>query len=363
MRALFSGYIGTYTHGVHGRARGIYYFEMNSKTGCIEDLRLASMALNPSYLCPASSGKYLYAVTETSDYQGCPAGAVVAYRIGRDGTLQFINQKPSEGTAACHVAVDRRSSFAIVSNYSSGVLTAFPLEADGALGDPRQVIPFSGGGPNSERQKGPHAHFFSFDRKGKYGFACDLGTDRVMAYRFDRNAEEPLKSAEVPWFHTAPGAGPRHMVFNAVGDRAYLLNEIDSTLDVLKYDPARGSFERLQNFSTLPRGTNTTSTAAAIRMSPGGGFVYASNRGHNSIAIFKVKKESPGGMLDFSGILPTCGKTPRDFNFDPSGNFLLVPHQDSDNLVVFRVDQKSGFFKKEREYPVPSAINILFRRY
>jgi 6-phosphogluconolactonase len=335
---------------------------MNSKTGCIEDLRLASMALNPSYLCPAPSGKYLYAVTETGDYQGSPAGAVVAYRIGKDGVLQFINQKSTRGTSPCHVIVSRGSSFAIVSNYASGALTVFPLAADGSLGDPRQVIQYSGGGPNSERQKGPHAHCFLFDRKEKYGFACDLGTDRVMAYRFNRAAEEPLKSAEVPWFQTAPGAGPRHLVFNAAGDRAYLLNEIDSTLDVLKYDPGRGAFEKLQSFSTLPRGTNTTSTAAAIRISPGGGYVYASNRGHNSLAIFKVKKEGGGGKLDFSGILPTCGKTPRDFNFDPSGNFLLVPHQDSDNLVIFRIDQKTGFFKKVREYPVPSAINILFRR-
>jgi 6-phosphogluconolactonase len=361
MNMLYSGYIGTYTHGVHGRARGIYHFVMNAKTGCIEDLRLASMALNPSYLCPAPSGKYLYAVTETSDYQGFPTGAVASYGIGRDGALQFINQKPSKGTSPCHVIVDRKASFVIVSNYSNGVLTVFPLGADGSLGDPRQIIPHSGSGPNPERQKGPHVHFFLFDKKEKYGFACDLGTDRVVAYRFDRTAEEPLKSAEVPWFQTAPGAGPRHMVFNAKGDGAYLLNEVDSTLDVLKYDPGQGAFERTQSFSTLPKGTNTTSTAAAIRMSPGGGFVYASNRGHNSIAIFKVKKEGGGEKLDFAGILPTYGKTPRDFNFDPSGNFLLVPHQDSDNLVIFKVDQKSGFFKKEREYPVPSAINILFR--
>jgi 6-phosphogluconolactonase len=337
---------------------------MNSKTGCIEDLRLASIAVNPSYLCLASSRQYLYAATETGDYQGpegSPTGAVAAYRIGRDGTLQFINQKPSMGASPCHLIVNHRSSLVIVSNYSSGVLAVFPLESDGSLGDPRQIISYSGGGPNSERQKGPHTHCFSFDRKEKYGFACDLGTDRIMAYRFSRNAVEPLKSAEVPWFQTTPGAGPRHIVFNATGDRAYLLNEIDSTLDVLKYDPVQGAFKKLQSFSTLPRGTNTTSTAAAIRINPKGDFVYASNRGHNSIAIFKVKKEGGGGMLDFSGILPSYGKTPRDFNFDPSGNFLVVLHQDSDNLVIFKIDQKSGFFKKVREYPVPSAVNILFR--
>jgi 6-phosphogluconolactonase len=197
-----------------------------------------------------------------------------------------------------------------------------------------------------------------FDRNEKYGFACDLGTDRIMAYAFDRAPAEPLKSAEVPWFEIAPGAGPRHMVFNAGGDRAYLLNEVDSTLDVLKYDSGRGAFEKLQSLSTLPEDTNTANTTAAIRMSPGGDFVYASNREHNSIAVFKV---SSGGKLDVAGIVSTEGKTPRDFNFDPSGNFLLVPHQDSDNLVVFRIDQGSGLFKKEREYPVPSAVNIIFR--
>jgi 6-phosphogluconolactonase len=361
MSTLCSGYIGTYTHGPHGRARGIYYFELNPQTGCIEDLRLAVGALNPSYLCPAPSGNYLYAVIETSDYQGLPSGAAASYGIAKDGSLKFINQKPSNGTASCHVAVDSGASVAVVSNYANGVVTVFSLEADGSLGDVRQVIRYSGSGPNPERQQGPHAHFFLFDRNEKYGFVCDLGTDRVMAYSFDRASAEPLKSAEVPWFETAPGAGPRHMVFNAGGDRGYLLNEVDSTLDVLKYDPRRGAFEKLQSLSTLPEGTNTTNTTAAIRMSPGGDFVYASNRGHNSIAVFKVRKEGPGGMLDLAGIVSTEGKTPRDFSFDPSGNFLLVPHQDSDNLVVFKIDQNSGLFKKEREYPMPSAVNIIFR--
>jgi 6-phosphogluconolactonase len=359
MSTLYSGYIGTYTHGPYGRARGIYSFTMNSSGG-IEDLRLAAQALNPSYLCPAPSGKYLYAVVETGDYQGSFTGAVAAYKVEKDGSLKFINQKPSMGTSPCHVILDRTASFAMVSNYSSGVLSVFPLGADGALGDPRQVIPYSGSGPNPERQKGPHVHFFLFDQNEKYGFACDLGTDRIVAYRFDRTAEEPLKSAEVPWFRTAPGAGPRHLVFNAQGDRAYLLNEVDSTLDVLTYDPLRGAFEKLQSLSTLPKDTNATNTTAAIRMSPDGAFVYASNRGHNSIAVFKVKTEGIGGTLDAAGIIPTEGKTPRDFNFDPSGNFLLVPHQDSDNLVIFKIDRKSGLFKKEREYLVPSGINIIF---
>jgi 6-phosphogluconolactonase len=357
----YSGYIGTYTHGAHGRAKGIYYFELNPETGCIEDLRLAARALNPSYLCAAPSGNYLYAVVETADYQGRPSGAAASYKIGKDGGLQFINQKPSSGTASCHVVVDSKAAFAVVSNYSNGVVTVFPLGADGALGDPRQIIRYSGSGPNSERQQGPHAHFFLFDREEKHGFACDLGTDRVMAYTFDRAAEEPLKSAEVPWFETAPGAGPRHMVFNAGGDRAYLLNEVESTLDVLKYDPRRGAFEKLQSLSTLPDGTNAANTTAAIKMSPKGDFVYASNRGHNSIAVFKVKKEGLGGTLDAAGIISSEGKTPRDFGIDPSGNFLLVPHQDSDNLVIFKIDKQSGLFKKEREYPMPSAVNIIFR--
>jgi 6-phosphogluconolactonase len=197
-----------------------------------------------------------------------------------------------------------------------------------------------------------------FDRQSAFGFACDLGTDRIMAYAFDKDAAEPLSPAPNPWYSSNPGAGPRHGVFSPAGSTAYYLNELDSTVDVLSYDPAAGGFTRRQSLSTLPAGTKVQSIAAAIRTDPRGKFVYASNRGHDSIALFKVKP--PSGELEFVDALPSGGKNPRDFNLDPAGNFLLAAHQDTDNAVIFQVDQTTGLLRKEREYTVPSAVCVIF---
>jgi 6-phosphogluconolactonase len=330
---------------------------MNSSTGVIEDIRLAAQAVNPSYLTLAPPGKYLLAVNETANFNGAVEGAVSAYSIEKDGSLVFINQRPSGGTLPCHVALSGEGKFAVVPNYGSGVLSVFPLGAGGKLGEPCQTIRLGGSGPDRERQQGPHAHFFMFDKKFRRGFACDLGTDRVMAYEFDAAAETPLKPNGVPWHIAAPGAGPRHGAFSPSGKYAYILSEMGSTLEVLSYDSRDGSFETIQILSVLPKGSGVNSTAAALKLGAGGAFVYASNRGHDSIAVFRVTKT---GTLEFSGALSSGGRTPRDFTVDPSGKFLVAANQDSDNLAVFRIDPKTGLFKKEREYPVPAPVCIIW---
>jgi 6-phosphogluconolactonase len=179
-----------------------------------------------------------------------------------------------------------------------------------------------------------------------------------MAYAFDGTAAEPLKAAPVPWFAAKPGAGPRHGVFSPDGKTAYYLNELDSTVDVLAYDPVRGAFERRQNLSSLPPDCAVPSLAAAIKISPDGRFVYASNRGPDSIAVFAVQPGS--GKLGFAAAVPSGGMNPRDFSLDPSGRFLLAAHQDTDNLVIFRVDPATGLLHHEREYTVPSPVCVIF---
>jgi 6-phosphogluconolactonase len=346
------GFIGAYTGEKNGRAKGIYVFTFDPENGVIEDMRLAAEAANPSWLCVSPSGEYLYSVNEMS-FNGENSGALSAYKIRKDGGLKFINQKKSCGGAPCHLAMDDRGTVIICSNYSNGILSVFRLLKDGGIDEAAQIIKFSGKGPNPLRQNGPHAHSFWFDKNYSRGFACDLGTDRVMCYDIDRNNAGYLKPSDVPWYNSSSGAGPRHMAFNPAGGAVYLLNELNSTIEVLKPYP----FEKIQTISTLPGGFQGNNTAAAIRTSPDGNFVYASNRGHDSIAVFKAQGKE--GTLELKTITSSGGAVPRDFNLDPAGNFLLSANQDSDNLVVFRVD-KNGKIEKAGEYPAPSPVCVIF---
>jgi 6-phosphogluconolactonase len=345
---MIKGFIGTYTEGPLGRAKGIYSFSLNGESGAVEALVLAAACQNPSYLTLSPSKKQLYAVNE-----GTP-GHVSAYALA-DGQLRLLNSRPSEGASPCHIVVDKAASHALLANYASGNVAVFPLGTDGTLGEPQQIVPFSGNGPNAARQEASHAHFFMFDGSGAYGFACDLGADRVMAYRFDRDAPQPL--SPLPYYCGRAGSGPRHGVFHPQGDAAYVVCELDSTIDTLAYD-GKGGFTCRQSVSTVPTGvTAADSWTAAIKLSPDARHLYASNRGHDSIAVYRVNDDRTLALVDR---VPSEGKTPRDFAIDPSGTFLLACHQDSDNLVVFRIDRDTGLFRKVGAYPLPSGVCVVF---
>ena len=267
---------------------------------------------------------------------------------------RFLNQKPSNGASPCHIVINNAATHAFVTNYQSGTLCVLPLESNGLLGDPAQLIQFTGSGPNTERQEASHAHFFMLDQGNTHGFACDLGADRLMAFRLSPNQmRTPL--APLPPYRARPGSGPRHGVFHPNGDTAYIAYELDSTVETLRYD-GHGGFECLQTLSTLPPAFQRFSTVAAIKLSPDARRLYVSNRGHDSIAVYEL---NAGKTLRLVDILSSGGKTPRDFAIDTSGNFLLVCHQDSDNLVVFRIDRDTGLFTKAGEYSGPSGVCIL----
>jgi 6-phosphogluconolactonase len=360
MRSIFTGYLGTYSENPDGKGRGIYTFSFNCGTGVMEDIHLAAEAVNPSWLAVAPSGKFLYVVNELNKLEEKPNGAVSAYEIGGDGSLRFLNSKSSEGKSPCHLAVDKDSTHVIATNYVNGTLSVLPLDKEGRLGNSVQVIRFKGRGPNRERQERSHAHSFMFAPDNRFGFACDLGADKVMIYQFDKNAPKPLSPGVHPFIQSEEGAGPRHGIFNPDGTIAYYINELDSTVDVLKYN--EGIFEKIQGISALPgalpdQAAVCGSIAAAVRISADGSYLYSSNRGHDSIAVFKVL---PGGLLKFIDAVSSEGKHPRDFIIDPSGNFLLVLNKDTDNMVISRINPKTGLFKKEREYPVPSPVSIAF---
>jgi 6-phosphogluconolactonase len=356
---------------------------MDAETGLVEEIRLAAEAKNPSFLAFSPSGKFLYAVNELETCDDAPGGAVSAYAVREDGTLKFLNRKSSKGAAPCHISIDRGGAFAVTANYSDGVLAVLPIGKRGSLKEAAQVIRYKGAGPNKKRQEKAHAHSFTFAPDFSGGFACDLGSDKVMLYRFDPGAKKPLAPRNPPFVPAFAGYGPRHGVFHPSGRFAYVLHELRSAVDVFAVagapkrtsraaprqdapgragpgrKPEAPAFERLQTISTLPRnGYRKPSTAAAVRIAPDAKFLYASNRGHDSIAVFKIL---PEGLLELADLAESGGKHPRDFTLDPRGNFLLALNKDSDNLVIFRVDHRTGLLKKEREYAAPSPASIVFR--
>jgi 6-phosphogluconolactonase len=363
MSNVLRGFIGTYTHGNHdgksAMARGIYAFSYDSQKGVMDDIHLAAMSLNPSWLTVSPSGKYLYAVNEVHDFHGEKSGALSSYRIDKAGNISFINQVKSFGMLPCHIAVEEKEAYLIVTNYESGILAVFPINSDGGLADPSQTIQFYGKGPHRDRQQGPRAHSVWFDKSKKRILVCDLGTDRVMCYNIVKGPE-PIKPAEVPWYSSLPAVGPRHLAFNPAGTVVYMLGEMGSTVEVLKYNPsAKGCWlERIQSISTLPKGYEGVNNTASIRVSGDGKVVYASNRGHDSIVVFKVAEKD--GSLKFVGAYNTEGNIPRDFTLDPAGNFLIAGNQNSDSITIFSVNKSEGVLTKVREYPVPAPVCVIF---
>ncbi|MDR2536770.1 MAG: lactonase family protein, partial [Treponema sp.] len=274
--SLIKGFIGTYTDGHLGRAKGIYSFTLN-KNGEVENLALAVECVNPAYITLSPSKNRLYVVNETSK------GMVSAYNLEAEKP-RFLNQKPSNGASPCHIVINNAATHAFVANYLSGTLCVLPLEPDGSLGEPTQLIQCTGSGPNKERQEAPHAHFFMLDQNNTHGFVCDLGADRLTAFRIN---QAPAPLAPLPPYNARPGSGPRHGVFHPNNDMAYIAYELDSTVDTLRYD-GQGGFERLQTISTLPSAFQRPSTVAAIKLSPDACHLYVSNRGHDSIAVYEL---------------------------------------------------------------------------
>lgn len=346
-------YIGTYTRG---NSKGIYVCEQDADSG---ELRLvdATFSEHPSFLALHPGGRWLYAVNETGD-AGAP-GTVSAFAIDQnDGRLSFINQQSALGAAPCHLSVDRSGRCVVVANYSTGNVAAFAIRADGGLSPAGSARQHAGSGPNAERQEGPHAHSADVTPDNALAVVADLGIDRLMLYRLDPGAAM-LMPHEPPFVALQPGCGPRHLAFHPNGRFAYVITELANTVIALAYDAARGSFEVLQTVSTLPAGWTGESYCAEICVHPSGRFVYGSNRGHDSIAIFAVDDAS--GMLTPAGHVSTQGQWPRSFALDPAGRFCYVANEHSDAIVAFQVDAVSGALTPAgHTLAVPSPVCVLF---
>jgi len=330
-------FIGTYTRK---GTEGIYTTVLDPATGRLSKPVLAAKARHPSFVAIHPSKRFLYAVGEGARPSTGGGKGAVAFSVDPEsGKLTELNQQDAGGTGPCHLAVDPAGTRLIVANYGSGSVAVFPVGVDGRLGERSQLIQHEGSGPNERRQKGPHAHGVTLDVTGRYAFICDLGIDKVMVYRLSRESTT-LLPADPPAAVTPPGGGPRHAAFAPDGRHLFVINELDSTVTTYRWDAAAGALRQLGTVSTLPSDFKDRNTTAEIAVHPSGRFVYGSNRGHDSIAVFACDAES--GKLDRVQIQPCGGETPRCFTLDPSGRFLLVANQATSSIVVYRVDPKSG---------------------
>jgi 6-phosphogluconolactonase len=334
----FRVYIGTYTGA---QSRGIYHSTLDVNTGELTPPQLAATVTSPSFVAIHPNRKFLYAVGEISDFQGQKSGAVSAFAIdSASGNLTRLNEQSSFGTGPCHLVVDRAGTNVLVANYGGGSVAVLPIDpASGKLAKHSSAIQHAGSGSNPQRQEAPHAHSINLDAANRFAFAADLGLDKVLIYRFDA-AKGTLTPNDPPSAALSPGSGPRHFAFHPSGKFAFVNNELTSSVTSFRYDSEKGTLTEIQTLSTLPvdfKGGNSTAETVAH---PSGRFVYVSNRGHDSVAIFKVDAET--GKLTAAGHCSTGGQTPRNFNVDPTGRLLIAANQSSNNLVVFRVDATTG---------------------
>lgn len=327
-------YFGTYTGGENG-SKGIYRSTLDPETGELSAPVLAAEAKNPSFLEIHPNGKFVYAVSESG-----PDGIVSAYAIDKEtGLLQFLNQQPSGGSGPCHVNIDHTGRNALVANYSSGSVSVIPIEPDGKLAKPTGFVQHEGSSINANRQKGPHAHSVNLSPDNRFAFVADLGIDEIMIYKLDAE-KGTITPNDPPFARLKAGSGPRHFAFHPDGKFAYVINELACTVTAFAYDSAAGTLSEIQTIATLPEDFKGSSTCAEVRVHPNGKFLYGSNRGHDSIAVYRIDQAK--GTLTLVEFETADIKTPRNFNIDPSGKFCLVANQDSNSVVVFSIDRKTG---------------------
>jgi 6-phosphogluconolactonase len=332
-------YFGTYTN--NDKSKGIYVSRFNSQTGELTPPQLAGEARNPSYLAVHPKGTHVYAVSEVGETDGKPGGSVLAFRIQTDGTLAPMNRQSTVGGGPAHIVADKGGRHVLVANYGGGSVAVLPIDADGSVKPHSAFMQHSGKGADPKRQDAPHAHSINLDPANRFAYVPDLGIDKVMIYRFD-SAKGLLQANDPPFAAVDPGAGPRHFAFHPQGRFAYVINEMSCKITAFTADPSKGALTPIQTISTLP-GDGTVQagySTADVQVHPSGKFLYGSNRGHDSIAVFAIEPKT--GRLTLVQHEPTGGSTPRAFGLDPSGQFLLAANQRSDSVVVFRIDQSTG---------------------
>ncbi len=348
-------YLGTYTQNSPEqtqRAQGIYQFHLDADTGQLAQVAGYVSGPNPSYLALHPDHKTLYAVNETAE------STASAFRIDpANGGLTLLNRQPTNGVDACYVSLDPTRRWLLTANYTSGSLAVFPIQADGALGPRAAFVQHQGSSIDPARQAAAHAHSILFDPGKHYAVAADLGMDRVWVYQLDEQTGQ-LRLNNLDGVNARAGAGPRHPAFHPNGRFLYISNELDSTVAVYAWDSPSGALRPLQTLSTLPADFQGENYVADIHLTPAGNFLYVSNRGHNSLAAYRVNAES--GLLEAIGFFPSGGDWPRNFAIDPAGRLLVAANQNSSNLVVYQIGDDGRLAPTGEQTAVPAPVCVLF---
>ncbi len=328
-------YIGTYSSGDED---GIHVYRLDMATGALAHQSSIGGIDNPSFLDIAPNRRFLYAIGETSAVGDRPGGAVAAFAIDQQsGALTHINTESTVGPGPCHISIDRAGQYALAANYGGGSVAILPIREDGSLGAATDFVQHEGSSVNPSRQEGPHAHSIMVAPNNKHAFAPDLGIDKVLIYAID-HANGKLV-AQTP-AEIAPGSGPRHLAFHPNGQQAYVINEMSNTITAFDYDADAGKLTTIQTISTLPDGYTEVSHTADIHVHPNGRFLYGSNRGHDSIAVYAIDQDT--GQLALVEIVPTGGANPRNFGLDPTGTYLVVGNHSTNDIFTFRIDPDTG---------------------
>jgi 6-phosphogluconolactonase len=354
--AIHDLFIGTYTRTT---SRGIYAVKLDDATGALTSPVLVAETTNPSWVTLHPNGQILYAIEETKLADGKSGGAVRAYAINATTRqLTFLNAEPT-GDSLCHAVVDSTGHALVATSYGGGQVSSFPLLADGRIGPRRSFIQHTGPlGPNPKRQDKPHAHSASISPDNHFVFVADLGQDRVYTYALDP-ATATLTTAKTPFTAFAPGTGPRHSKFAPDGLHFYVIDELDGTITASLYDSAHGTLSPFQRIATLPADFKGDNTAAELRIHPNGRFLYGSNRGHDSIAVYAITPKT--GALTLIEIVNCGGQQPRNFDLSHDGGWLVCAHQGSDTVVSFRVDSTTGRLTRiPGSITVPQAVCVQF---
>ncbi|MGV3487372.1 MAG: lactonase family protein [Tuberibacillus sp.] len=346
-QTVYKGYIGTYTKG---ESKGIYSFSLDTDKGEIFDVKVAAEIGNPTYLTINKDNEYLFSVIKKGEKGGAAAFAIQPHT----GGLVPLNDLVLDGPQPCHISVDSANTHVVTSNYHQGTAVSHSLKPDGSLDRVLSLLKHEGKGPNEKRQDGPHVHFAGFTPDERYVIVVDLGIDAIVTYRIPDGKWE-----EVTRLSVNPGSGPRHIVFHPNGKFAYVMTELSSEVIVLDYDSESGSFSTKQYISTLPEDYNGYNDGSAIHITSDGCFVYAANRGHNSIAAFRVDEET--GELTYIENISSGGDWPRDFVLDPTERYLVASNQNSGNLVLFSRDPMTGKLEQlQSGVAVPDPVCVKF---
>jgi 6-phosphogluconolactonase len=335
----------------------IHAFQLDQKAGRLNPVHRTTGVEHPFFLALSRDGRFLYSI-HAHTFGGKENEQVAAYEIvGRTGRLKLLNRQSALGTAACYLDVDATGKTVLVANYSSGSVASLPVHADGSLGAAAAFIQHAGSSVDPARQTGPHAHCFVISPDNRFAYAADLGLDQVLGYRLDA-AKAKLTPTQPPFAKTPSGAGPRHLTFHPNGKYVYVINELSNSVTLFDYDAESGRLVQRQTISTLPKEFDGKSYCADLKITPNGRFLYGTNRGHDSIAGYRIGAD---GRLTLIGITPSLGKGPQNLAI-AGGELLLCANMPGNNVVVFRIDPQTGGLTaigQPVSMPSPSCIQVL----